>query len=126
MPKIKVCHIITRLELGGAQQNTLYTVTHLNRDDFEPSLVTGRGGVLDAEITSHQEVKQAFVPYLVRSINPVLDLAVFFRILFFLRKEGPDIVHTHSSKAGIIGRWAAFFAGVPVIIHTYHGFGFND
>lgn len=123
--KHKVCHIITMLELGGAQENTLYTVAHLNKEKFLPSLVTGPGGFLDAEAKRIPELKISFVSFLVRQINPIKDLLSFFQIYFFLKKEKPAIVHTHSSKAGIIGRWAAYWAGVPIIIHTFHGFGFN-
>ena len=67
-----------------------------------------------------------FIKDLVRQINPLKDLSALFSLVRILRKEKPDIVHTHSSKAGILGRWASRFAGVPCIIHTFHGFGFND
>ncbi len=123
---IKVCHIITKLELGGAQQNTLFTVSHLDRDQFSPVLITGRGGILDAEAAKMQGVKIYFTGSVIRDIRPWKDLTAFLEIYRILKTERPAIVHTHSSKAGILGRWAAWFAGVPVIIHTIHGFGFND
>ncbi|MHB9155282.1 MAG: glycosyltransferase family 4 protein [Endomicrobiales bacterium] len=126
MRKLKVCHIITMLELGGAQQNTLYTVGHLDRDKFVPLLFAGKGGLLDGEAGQLRGVKLRWLPSLVRPLNPLADLAAFLHLLWLLVWERPDIVHTHSSKAGIVGRWAAFFARVPVIIHTFHGFGFND
>ncbi|MBD3347275.1 MAG: glycosyltransferase, partial [Chitinivibrionales bacterium] len=67
-----------------------------------------------------------FVPSLKREISPVWDLIALIKLYQLLRRLKPDIVHTHSSKAGILGRWAAFLARTPVIIHTFHGFGFND
>ena len=124
--KIKVCHIITKLELGGAQQNTLYTLGHLNTADFETILITGIGGILDEEAKALKNTKLYFLKSLVREISPINDLAAFINIAIILVKEKPDIVHTHSSKAGIIGRFAAFLAKAPVIVHTFHGFGFND
>src|SRR3989339_1112735 len=126
MSKIKVCHIITKLELGGAQQNTLYTVGHLDADKFERQLIAGRGGILDKEAKTIEEATVRFAPGLIRQTYPWADAAGFFALISLLRELRPDIVHTHSSKAGILGRWAARLAGVPVIIHTFHGFGFHE
>ena len=126
MDRVKVCHIITKLELGGAQQNTLYTVNHLNSEKFEALLVCGSGGLLDKETESLKQVKTVFLPSLIRSANPFNDLFSLIKLYRILKSEKPHIVHTHSSKAGILGHWAAYFAGVPVIIHTFHGFGFHD
>lgn len=124
--RIKVAHIITKLELGGAQQNTLYTVSHLDRAAFEPILISGTGGILDDDARKLDGVRAFFVPDLIRAINPIKDFRAFIALWRILRAEKPQIVHTHSSKAGILGRWAAFFARVPVIIHTFHGYGFHD
>lgn len=119
----KVVHVITRLDLGGAQQNTLYTVGHLGRDAYEPVLVCGEGGALDAEARACRTV---FLSSLVHPISPLHDFLAYLELTSFFLREKPSVVHTHSSKAGILGRFAAFTAGVPVIIHTYHGFGFHD
>lgn len=124
--KIKVAHIITLLEFGGAQRNTLYTVSHLARDRFEPILIAGKGAFLDSDAYAFSSISVYFINSLKRQINLFYDIIALIKLIFILRKEKPDIVHTHSSKAGILGRWAAFFARVPVIIHTYHGFGFNE
>lgn len=126
MEKIKVAHIITKLELGGAQQNTLFTVKNLDRDRFIPILVTGNDGILLEEALSLDDVKAYLVPQLVREISPIKDLAALYKIFKILKSTTPTIVHTHSSKAGIIGRWAAYLAGVPIIIHSIHGFGFHE
>ena len=153
--EIKVIHIITKLELGGAQQNTLFTLKNLDRKIFDPVLISGTGGFLDEEAKKIEGIKIYSVPELIRKINPLKDLTALFKLTRILLKEKqlsnqpqppstslptpnpslitrhssptpPFIVHTHSSKAGIIGRWAAKFAGISCIIHTFHGFGFND
>jgi glycosyltransferase involved in cell wall biosynthesis len=121
--RIRVCHIITLLELGGAQQNTLHTVANLDRERFEPILVAGRGGLLDSETAEIPGLRTFHIPELVREVDPLRDAAALFRLISLLREIRPGIVHTHSSKAGILGRWAAFLAGVPVILHTIHGYG---
>lgn len=133
MNRIKVVHIITKLELGGAQENTLFTVAHLDRSRFEPFLISSHEGILVEEALKLGGVKTYLLPDLVREISPLHDARAFtetVRILKEIRSSGDRnarlIVHTHSSKAGIIGRWAAKTAGAEAIIHTYHGFGFND
>ena len=117
--------MITMLELGGAQGNTLYTVSHLDRNRFEPHLICGRGGMLDPEASSLELASLTFCDSLVREIRPVKDFQAYRELTSLLQKMKPHIVHTHSSKAGVIGRLAAAAAGVPVVIHTYHGFGFH-
>lgn len=122
---IRVVHIITKLELGGAQQNTLYTLAHLNRSVFEPVLICGEGGILDEEARQLQGVTVHFCASLVREIRPVQDLRTRKLLKDLLLHLQPNIVHTHSSKAGILGRAAAKEASVPVVLHTFHGFGFH-
>lgn len=123
--RLSVCHVITKLELGGAQQNTLYTVGHLDRDLFVPSLICGMGGLLDDEAMTLDDVEVHFTATLRREVDPPRDTRALLDLARLLRTLAPDIVHTHSSKAGILGRWAAHLAGVPVIVHSIHGFGFN-
>jgi len=125
---MKIAHIITRLELGGAQRNTLYTVAHLNPERFRCLLISGKGGMLDEEARGLEEEKRIglyFIPDLIREIRPLSDLRALWGIMRVLRREKPYVVHTHSSKAGILGRAAAWLCGVPVVVHTYHGFGFH-
>lgn len=127
--RLKVVHVITRLDLGGAQQNTLHTARHLDPARFEVVLVCGPGGALEADVaamSSQAHWRAVFLPSLVRHLHPGLDLLAFLQLLSFFLAEKPDVVHTHSSKAGVLGRLAAAAAGVPCVVHTYHGFGFND
>ena len=131
MNKVKVVHIITKMELGGAQQNTLYTVSHLNPEKFQACLITGPGGELYEEALSLGNTIVA--QDLVREVRPLQDVKAFFQLCRMLKAikdtppcGAPVIVHTHSSKAGILGRWAAWRSAVPIIIHSIHGFGFHD
>jgi glycosyltransferase involved in cell wall biosynthesis len=124
--RARVLHVITQLELGGAQQNTLYTCAHLDRGRFEPLLACGPGGYLDDEARALPDVPVHFVPSLVRPVRPLSDLGALRALVALFRRERPAIVHTHSSKAGIVGRWAARLAGVPKVVHSIHGFGFHD
>lgn len=123
MPPITVIHVITKLELGGAQEVALFAVAHLDRARFRPILVTGSGGLLTAEAKALPDVDVHVLPSLLREIRPFHDLLATIQLVRLLRKLRPTIVHTHSSKAGILGRWAAWFARVPVIVHTVHGYG---
>lgn len=123
---IKVAHVITRLDLGGAQQNTLHTVRTLDRARFAPLLVCGEGGFFDDEVRQDGSFRTCFISSLVREVSPARDLLALFQLANLFLSEKPDVVHTHSSKAGILGRLAAALAGVPVVVHTYHGFGFHE
>lgn len=118
-----VCHVITKLELGGAQEVALYSVAHLNRARFRTALLSGPGGLLTKDAQTLPDVTLSIVPSLGRSINPLADCAALIQLVRHFRTLWPSIVHTHSSKAGILGRWAAWLAGVPVRIHTIHGYG---
>jgi glycosyltransferase involved in cell wall biosynthesis len=126
MQKIKVVHIITKLELGGAQVNTIYTYEHLDENKFDVYLLSGPGGILTEKI--QKKDKFVIIADLAREINPIKDISAFFHIKKILKKIKPHIVHTHSSKAGIIGRFAAFLLrkkGIPKTVHTVHGFPFS-
>jgi len=122
--KIKVLHIITRLDKGGSAQNTLDTVNQLDKNKYSVTLISGYTYDPNGEIArfiSDNSIDYVLIPDLVREVSPVKDIKAFFKILFFMLKNKFDIVHTHTSKAGILGRWAAKFSGVRIIIHTPHG-----
>ncbi|MBN2346536.1 MAG: glycosyltransferase family 4 protein [Candidatus Aminicenantes bacterium] len=121
--KIVVVHLITKLELGGAQLNTLHTVENLDPLRFDSYLLCGPGGMLRSSLRERHRLM--IVPALEREIRPGRDLRAIVQLTKLFKDIGPQIVHTHSSKAGILGRWAAFLAGVPVIVHSVHGFSFS-
>lgn len=118
-----VCHVITKLELGGAQEVALYAVSHLNRSKFRPLLIAGSGGLLTEDAKALPGVEVHILSSLSRRIHALEDVAAFIELVRLFRQLRPAIVHTHSSKAGILGRWAAWCARVPVIVHTIHGYG---
>jgi glycosyltransferase involved in cell wall biosynthesis len=120
-----VCHIITKLELGGAQQTTLFTVSHLDKTRFRVFLVSGEAGILDGEAEALMGADYHRLPELARKIRLLRDIKAFLALKRLLGRLKPTIVHTHSSKAGIIGRLAAWTAGIPIVIHSIHGYGFT-
>jgi glycosyltransferase involved in cell wall biosynthesis len=124
--RYRILHLITRLELGGAQQNTLFCTTRHSRRHFDVWLVAGQGGILDDEALAVPDARVHLVPYLRHPVAPRWDPLAVLRLRDLFRRERIDLVHTHSSKAGIVGRLAAFLAGVPVVVHTVHGWSFND
>lgn len=124
--KPKIFHVITKLELGGAQKVTLMMLERFPRDRYDIGLVTGPDGILVDQAKGIPSLSRFWISDFVREVSPVKDLLALFELLRVFQRERPTIVHTHSAKAGILGRFAAKLAGVPIIFHTYHGFGFND
>lgn len=122
---MQITHVITRLTIGGAQENTLSSVLGLReKPGLDVNLVsgpsTGPEGSLD-----FMDPQLLTFPTLVRPVHPLNDFLAFRHLESLFRRTNPDIVHTHSGKAGILGRLAAARAGVPVIIHTIHGPSFG-
>ncbi len=120
----RVLHVITRLDRGGSADNTLLTVFGLDWNRYRLSLAAGEGGGLACEIVDEFQrrgLELMVIPHLVRNINPWKDLRALWRLYRIMARGGYHLVHTHSSKAGMLGRWAARFARVPVIVHTPHG-----
>ena len=127
---MKIFHVITRLIVGGAQENTVATVLGLRaKPGVEVNLIsgpaTGAEGSLESEFSDSPETL-SIVPELVRPVHPLKDFSALRKLGKIFRDEKPDIVHTHSGKAGILGRLAAKRAGVPIIIHTIHGPSFGN
>ncbi|MEA3409523.1 MAG: glycosyltransferase, partial [Candidatus Eisenbacteria bacterium] len=127
--RIRVLHLITRLIVGGAQENTIASVQRVNPERYDSHLwcgpQIGSEGSLFQDARDRGELPRV-VTNLVREIRPLRDLAVVVQLARLMRRERFDIVHTHCSKAGIVGRVAAKLAGVPHIIHSLHGWAFHD
>jgi glycosyltransferase involved in cell wall biosynthesis len=127
---LKITHVITRIIVGGAQENTVATVLGLRqKTGVEVRLIsgptTGSEGSLESKFADAPEILSV-VPELVRPIHPLKDFLALRRLEKIFREQKPDIVHTHSGKAGVLGRLAAKSAGVPIIIHTIHGPSFGS
>jgi len=125
--KPHILYVLTKLELGGAQKVCLTLLKNLSNC----SLISGSEGVLIDEVKKHESV------FLLDSFKREVSLLsifsefkTFFRMISrmrYLKKQHPNlIVHTHSTKAGLIGRWSAFFSGIKKRVHTIHGFGFHN
>lgn len=129
--RTSVMHIITRFDQGGSARNTFLTVMGHDRSRFRISLAYGcveAHGAEDAALLEKDmsRLRQAGValfevPSLVREVRPLRDAHATLALWRVLRRERPAIVHTHTSKAGAVGRVAAWLAGIPVVIHTPHG-----
>jgi glycosyltransferase involved in cell wall biosynthesis len=126
MQRINLLYLITKLELGGAQKQLLSLIKHIDQEKFNPFLFTAREGFLIPEASAINGLTLKKSRFLERPIIPLWDLLALFEIIRFIKKNNIHIVHTHSSKAGILGRFAARLAGAKVIIHTVHGWSFND
>lgn len=124
MRRLRVAHVITRLCKGGAQENTFHSVRLANRERFDVELISGptegcEGSIED--VVSAAGICVVRVPSLVREAAPFKDWSALRGLMRLFRTRGYDIVHTHTSKAGFLGRIAARRAGVPVVVHTAHG-----
>lgn len=126
---MRIVHIITRMIVGGAQENTRYNCLDLSRlygDDV--TLITGpslgaEGSLL--EKFSDPDLNIVLVPELIRSIRPWTDFAAYRKLRTLLKQLRPDVVHTHSAKAGVLGRAAAWSLNIPCVVHTVHGAPFH-
>jgi glycosyltransferase involved in cell wall biosynthesis len=133
LSNIRIIHIITRLDMGGSAQETLLTVLSLDPQHYKVILIKGstsESAMTSAELQSvNQQLAAACdrgveiinFPSLVRRISPWNDLKTFVLLWRLIRRHKPHIVHTHTSKAGVLGRLAAWLARVPIIIHKPHG-----
>src|SRR5438067_10258895 len=129
--RLKVAQVITRMIVGGAQETALLTCHLLDPERFETVLVTGPQAGSEGELLSEAErlgVRVRIVPDLVREVAPVHDLRAFRELRRVLDDEGPDVVHTHSSNAGVLGRLAAPRRryNAMAVVHTVHGWSFHD
>lgn len=132
---MKIVHIITRLILGGAQENTLITCKLLAERGHDVTLITGPALGPEGEMfrqTEGQKYKTIVIDKMRRAIIPHYDMLSYWQIKNILKKIQPDIIHTHSAKAGILGRYAGYSLKnkwgnpkLPQIVHTIHGLAFH-
>ncbi len=125
---MKIVHLITRLIVGGAQENTLLSCEGLHQRGHEVILITGPSlgpeGSLEARAAAGG-YRVVHLPSMVRNPHPIDDFSAYRSLKKLFSELKPDVVHTHSSKAGIIGRAAAARVGAGLIVHTIHGLAFH-
>ncbi len=121
----KIIHIHTLPVISGSGLNTYLTMRGLDRAAYDVELACAPGGKL-IDLIRGQGMKVRLFKNLVQPLHPLKDFLGLIDLTRFLRKKHYHIVHTHNSKAGFIGRLAAKCAGVPIIVHTVHGFAFHD
>jgi glycosyltransferase involved in cell wall biosynthesis len=125
----KILHIITVFSIGGATENTLLTARGFIKKGYKVDILTGPNVSSEGdmyELGKRFGVNVITLSSLKRKIDGFSDIISLFKIFRFIRKNGYNLVHTHSSKAGIIGRLAAKMARTPIVIHTIHGLPFHD
>ena len=120
---IRVLRIIARLNIGGPAIHATLLTTRLDRTRFSTTLVTGLEAADEGNyLTLHgRQADLVIIPGLGREIRPVQDVRTVWALVQLIRKLRPDIVHTHTAKAGAVGRLAAIMCRVPIVVHTYHG-----
>lgn len=126
--KLRICHVITRMIVGGAQENTLLTIKGHLANGHHVELATGPSPGREGKLLENTGMPQFPVvefPDMVREVSAIHDIKAFFALKKYFKAHKFDVVHTHSSKAGILGRLAARAAGVPVVVHTVHGQAFH-
>jgi len=124
---IRVMRIITRMNIGGPAQHVALLTAALNGSDFHSTLVTGAIGPEEGDMTDYARargVEPVIIPRIQREISPKDDLIALAALRRLMRQMQPDVVHTHTAKAGLLGRLAAASTGVPTIVHTFHGHTF--
>ena len=124
----RVLRIINRLNLGGPTYNAAYLSKYIS-DDFETLLVAGMKDESEASseyIVESLNLKPHYIKDMYREINPIKDYPAYKELVRIIKEFKPDIVHTHAAKAGAIGRLAAYNAGVPIVLHTFHGHVFHS
>ena len=122
-PKIKIVHVQLLPLLSGVQRVTLDELMRLDRQRYEPWLICQKAGPL-TEAAEKEGIRCIYVPELVREISTKNDSKALIALTQLFRKYRFDVVHTHSSKTGVLGRVAGKLAKVPVVMHSVHGFAF--
>ena len=125
---IRILRIIARLNVGGPAIHVTLLTEKFGAPDYASTLVCGNIDADEGDMSYYAEahgVQPLILPELGRSLHPLRDLVTIWALYRLIRRLKPDIVHTHTAKAGFVGRIAAWLAGVPVIVHTFHGHVFR-
>jgi glycosyltransferase involved in cell wall biosynthesis len=126
MRKVNLLFIITKLELGGAQKQLIELISQVNSARYNLFLISAQHGILADHPSAIKGLNFKKSLYLERPVNLFKDAAAIAEIASFIKKNKIDIVHTHSSKAGILGRLAAKLAKTSIVVHTVHGWPFHN
>ena len=121
---MRILYVITKSEIGGAQTHLMEVVRYMHRAGHDVSVVTGTAGWLTNELAAIG-VDYEILPDLIRDINPAKDIKIITSICHILEDKQPDIIHCHSSKAGIVGRVAGAIKNIPAVF-TAHGWAFTN
>jgi glycosyltransferase involved in cell wall biosynthesis len=127
--RLRVLNVITHLDMGGATDAALNACAYVDKQRFAPLLVCGPSPAEESDVKTRADdlgVDVITIPTLVRQVDPVRDVQAVHALRKLFQATRPDIVHTHSSKAGFLGRLAARRKPVPAVIHTVHGWSFHD
>ena len=125
---IRILRLIARLNVGGPAIHVTLLTKKLSAPDYESVLVCGNVEPGEGDMLYYAEqhgVQPVIIPELGRSLHPLRDAITIWKVYSLIRQIKPDVVHTHTAKAGFVGRVAARLAGVPVIVHTFHGHVFH-
>lgn len=125
---MKVMLVVARLNVGGVALNLVQTAHALREAGEDVLLVYGQVGADEGDMAyllEQYRIPSALIPSLGRELSPHRDLWTLWQLWRLMRKFRPDVVHTHTAKAGFVGRWAAFLARIPARVHTFHGHVFN-
>jgi glycosyltransferase involved in cell wall biosynthesis len=125
--RVKLLRVIARLNVGGPALHVAYLTEGLADRGYDTTLVTGslaHGEESMSQVAENRGARIVMLPHLARDISPLNDALAVFRLAELIRKERPQILHTHTAKAGFVGRIAALLAGnarPPIVVHTFHG-----
>ena len=125
---IRIMNLIARLNVGGPAVAVTHLTERLGPPDYQSILVCGTIEPGEGDMTYYAKergIEPIVIPELGRSLSPIRDIKTLWKVYQLIKKEKPDVVHTHAAKAGFVGRVAAWLAGVPVIVHTFHGHVFR-
>src|SRR5437870_5256064 len=123
----KILRVIARLNMGGPALHVAYLTAGLDERGYDTTLVAGtlaRGEDSMAFVADQLQLEVERIPELQRELSPLRDMRAALRLARVIRRERPQILHTHTAKAGAVGRLAALLAGdarPPIVVHTFHG-----